>query len=79
MGLQIFKIALSVAQVATLVSHTGDTEVSKRIQNPGDIAHLQLKFNAIYRWVEENNKLFNVEEFQTLLDQQGSMKNNKIH
>ncbi|XP_014785205.1 uncharacterized protein LOC106879959 [Octopus bimaculoides] len=48
----------SAGQIVTLASYADNIKVSQRIQNPGDVAHLQKELDALYSLVTRRHRYF---------------------
>ena len=65
--LHISGIAKEVSQQATVSSYVDDTRVTRSITNPElDCLSMQQDLQAIYRWAEEVNMVFNGDKFEML-------------
>ena len=65
--LHISGIAKEVSQQSTVSSYVDDTRVTRSITNPDvDCLSMQQDLQAIYRWAEEVNMVFNGDKFEML-------------
>jgi ribonuclease P/MRP protein subunit RPP40 len=65
--LHISGIAKEVSQQSTVSSYVDDTRVTRSITNPAqDCLAMQQDLQAIYRWAEEVNMVFNGDKFEML-------------
>ena len=65
--LHISSIAKEVSPQSTVSSYVDDTRVTRSINNPAqDCVAMQQDLQAIYRWAEEVNMVFNGDKFEML-------------
>ena len=65
--LHISSIAREVSPESTVSSYVDDTRVTRCMANPlPDCQALQQDLQAVYRWAEDMNMVFNKEKFEVL-------------